>query len=590
MPWDRENKQHVLDDSRAYDVGLSDDAGGGNPLGFAMKVGHAPVQEEVTRLDDYIKWTLYGVKPDTAKPPLKSLQIRYDDPTDPEGHDADGIRMTMYYYDDSGHPSSNWSGHFAYDYKEVSKCSHYGIEGGPNWCMSESLSNATYRAFNFPHHCASYYNMYRVSRYHDAISTYHPWSWYLARAANTTIKFGAPSVGVMDGTLFREVLRSLQEEASAAQQAADSGDYSETGGAQYASQWSTMANTISDNMLTRAIGFGAKEYPYGSEFAFDTTGQEEVVVWLTHFANSTNRFLDAAKRTVDFTLSHMRSSPTWAYHGGSRSWGDLGNNGKWMPTVGTRANFETRGNFHYRSGLNSIPLIEWYRANPDDHFLLEVSLGANAGQLTNIDEAGAPSMMLHMLPHILDFDPHSGDYGLGFFGHTLEAGAYLVTKPNSFVAASPPSSSSSTSPASAASASATTTTTTKMAATNTSATDAELLCYFCDLTSTSTSGAITFVPRDSYRIRLYLEPLGLYLQADAGTFASFDLDLAARTLAVHFTSDAPATASMWRLRVDKVAASRPGSNFQVNGAKHVRGAYELPSNQSTFAVSWSAAA
>ena len=52
MPWDRENKQHVLDDSRAYDVGLSDDAGGGNPLGFAIKVAYAPKQHEVDRLDE----------------------------------------------------------------------------------------------------------------------------------------------------------------------------------------------------------------------------------------------------------------------------------------------------------------------------------------------------------------------------------------------------------------------------------------------------------------------------------------------------------------------------------------------------------
>ena len=76
MPWDRHAKTWVLDDSRAYDVGLSDDAGGGNPLGFAIKVAYAPTQHHVTRLDDYVKWTLYGVKPDTAKPPLKSLQIR----------------------------------------------------------------------------------------------------------------------------------------------------------------------------------------------------------------------------------------------------------------------------------------------------------------------------------------------------------------------------------------------------------------------------------------------------------------------------------------------------------------------------------
>ena len=79
MPWDRHDKTWVLDDSRAYDVGLSDDAGGGNPLGFAIKVAYAPTQFQVTRLDDYVNCTLYGIKTDTAKPPYKSLQIRPED-------------------------------------------------------------------------------------------------------------------------------------------------------------------------------------------------------------------------------------------------------------------------------------------------------------------------------------------------------------------------------------------------------------------------------------------------------------------------------------------------------------------------------
>ena len=132
-------------------------------------------------------------------------------------------------------------------------------------------------------------------------------------------------------------------------------------------------------MHTRAVGSGSQPYPYGSEFAFDTMGQEAVVVWLLHFAIGTNTFANDAKRTVDHILSYMRSSPTWAYNGGSRSWGDLGNNGKWQVTTG--ANYETRGNFHYRSGLNAIPLLEWYRGHPDDVFLLEPALGAVAGQV-----------------------------------------------------------------------------------------------------------------------------------------------------------------------------------------------------------------
>ncbi len=88
-PWDREDAVHVLDDSRAYVVGLSDDAGAAQHLGFSSKVGVAPWAAEVARLDEYIDNTLYGVKPDVAKPPLRSLQTR---PGDPEG--PDHIRMT----------------------------------------------------------------------------------------------------------------------------------------------------------------------------------------------------------------------------------------------------------------------------------------------------------------------------------------------------------------------------------------------------------------------------------------------------------------------------------------------------------------
>eukprot|EP01084_Bolivina_argentea_P028655 53226_1 len=486
MPYDRENKQYVFDDSRAYDVGLSDDAGGASPLGYAMKVGHGlPIQTQVNLLDEFINCTLYGYKYDTAKPPYKSLQIRYDDIYNK--NDADGIRMTIYYYNNASNASNSTSGHFSYNYTEANKCNLYGKEDGPSWCMSESSANATYRVFNYPHHTASYYNMYRIARYHSNIKTYYDWSWYLQRAANTTIKFGIPSTGVMDGTVFREVLRSLKEEAI---------DDPNT--------WNYYINIIEKNMLHRAQIFYSEPYPYGSEFAFDTTGQEEVVVWLMYFANGTyqsnDTYMLAAKKTVDHVLSYMKSSGTWAYHGGSRSWGDLGNNGKWMVSSGTACNFETRGNMHYRSGLNMIPLIEWYRSNPDDFFLLEISMGAQAGQLVNIEPgSGAPSMMLHMLPHILDYDPHSGDFGLGFFGHTLETGAYYVNHPSY-----------------------------------------GNLCYQCEIIADSNS-IITFEIMDSYHIRVFIEPLAMYIRLDTGTIHSISMNVNAKTVTVNMDIDSAPT-------------------------------------------------
>jgi hypothetical protein len=541
MPWDRENKEHVLQDSRAYDVGLSDDAGGGNPLGFATKVAFAPNQLEVSRVDDYIKYTLYGVKPDTAKPPLKSLQIRPEDLEQGTGHDLDGIRMTMFYYNQT--ISNSTSGHWNFNYTEASKCHTPGIQGGPNWCMTEALANATYRAFNFPHHTASYFAMYRAARNHN-FRTHKSWDWYLMRAVNTTLKFGSPEVGVMDGTVFREILQSVKDEA-----AADPRN----------NTWRDAAQRIENNMLTRAKAFAEKEYPYGSEFAFDTTGQEEVVLWLLHFAKNDSSFVRAANRTVNHILSYMRSSATFAYHGGTRSWGDLGNNGKWMVSSGTTANFETRGNFHYRSGLNSIPLLEWYRAYPDDGVLLmEIALGAQAGTLTSINEDGAPSMMLHMLPHVLDFDPHSGDYGLGFFGHTIQAGAYFVN-------------------------------------------DKILgpMCYLCDFingrpkSANLADEAILLAPRDSFRQRMFIEPLALYLTLDTGLFEKFAVDIRGKTITIWFATSENegehTTFDTRRLHVEKTSDSRPGKNFRPLSSKpiaSVRGAFVLPQDVYQMHLTW----
>ena len=136
--WDREDGVHVLDDSRAYIVGLSDDAGAGQALGFSSKVGMAPSASEVARLDEYIDNTLYGVKPGAAKAPLRSLQTR---PGDPEG--PDHIRMTVYYYCDALPHCTSANGHFNYSYPMQDHCA--APVGGPNWCMTENMANATYR-------------------------------------------------------------------------------------------------------------------------------------------------------------------------------------------------------------------------------------------------------------------------------------------------------------------------------------------------------------------------------------------------------------------------------------------------------------
>ena len=200
--------------------------------------------------------------------------------------------------------------------------------------------------------------MYHVARHYDILKTRMPWQWYLERAAKTSLRFSC-GTGVMDGTVFREVLKALEAEG--------------TLNATFA-EW---AKQLDSHMRGRQQHWARQRFPYGSEFAFDTTGQEEVVVWNLHYNDTV-----AAKATVDHILSYMRSIPSWAYNGGARA-ADSGNNGKWMPSMGTGK--PDRGQMHYRSGLNMIPLLEYYRQHPNDDewFLLEIAMGAITGQLTN---------------------------------------------------------------------------------------------------------------------------------------------------------------------------------------------------------------
>lgn len=526
MPYDREDSDWALDDARAYIVGLSDDAGAAQNLAHAMKVAWAPIQDEVTRKDDYVKWTLYGVKPDTAKEPLRSLQIP----------DTYQVRMTTYYYCATPGTCTDSGEGWAYSYPEQNKCD--APVGGPVWCMTENMANATYRGFNFPHQAATWYALYRVARNFDQISTYQSWDFYLYGAFQTALGVGQASVGFMDGTIFREILVALQTEGAL--------------NATIAS-W---AATLNNNMQSRAVSWSQLVFPYGSEFAYDTTGQEEVYVWLQHFG-----YIPAANNTLNSILAYMRLLPNWVYHGGATSQGDLGNNGKWFINRGGE-----RMLMHYRAGLNNIPIAEGYRYNPDDFFLLETSIGALTGQLANIDATGAPSMGFHSSPFVLEYDPRSGDFGCGFFGITLEASSTLVNHPT-----------------------------------------LGWLCYLCNLgVSTQTFASYSVV--DSYRVRTFLEPIGAYLIAEAGNLMSLSIDLVAKSANITFApaSSSPASVhghdgglapfSFLRLNVTKTAPNRPGNSFMAsdgngNSIPIVRGAFQVApngnNNPTTIKMMWS---
>lgn len=360
--------------------------------------------------------------------------------------------------------------------------------------------------------------MYHVARHYDKLRTLQPWQWYLERAAKTSLRFSC-GTGVMDGTVFREVLRALNAEGRLNATLAG---------------W---AAQLDARMRGRQERWARQRFPYGSEFAFDTTGQEEVVVWNLYYGNE-----PAAKATVDHILSYMRSIPSWAYNGGARA-ADSGNNGKWMPSMGTGK--PDRGQMHYRAGLNMIPLLEWYRRHPDDFFLLEVAMGAIGGQLANIDETGATSMFFHAYPWVMDWDPHSGDFGLGFFGNALESGAYYVRHPR-----------------------------------------LGPLCYLCTATEDAATGASVITPEDAYHRRVFVQPLALYLVARAGTIARVEVQLPARQVSLVFnaTEFGETPWSLLRLAVEETRSAAPADAVGCVVTHGGRRVAPVATDNNTYAV------
>ena len=56
-------------------------------------------------------------------------------------------------------------------------------------------------------------------------------------------------------------------------------------------------------------------FPYGSEFAWDSTGHEEISTWMLRFGR-----LAEARQTLDAVTAYTQATPHWAYCGSARRW------------------------------------------------------------------------------------------------------------------------------------------------------------------------------------------------------------------------------------------------------------------------------
>jgi hypothetical protein len=284
--------------------------------------------------------------------------------------------------------------------------------------------------------------------------------------------------------------------------------------------WTEKAAEIESLMKQRADRWKTEEYPFGSEMAWDSTGQEEVYAWCKYFG-----YDDKALVSLNSIIGYMPTIPHWGYNGDARRYWDFLYAGKLRRIE--------RQIHHYGSGLNAIPLLSYYREHPDDFYLLRVGYGGMMGALTNIDRDGFASAAFHTFPDTLKWDAYSGDYGPNFFGHAINSATYVVDHP-------------------------------------------EFGWQSFGGNIEVKGDVVKVVPLDAMRRRIYIAPIGLWLTLDAGNFESIEFNTTTRVVRLAL-SPADANVRIAGLRIEQPAKVHGLANFRPRENLPVeRDAYQIP--------------
>ena len=498
MTYDRARNRIVTQDARAWIAGLEDEGGAGSWLAAAMKEFGQPQKDEVEKFQQFVDGVLWG-------------GIQYTN-----GPWKYGVRKSLFYYDTNAFPNY-------YD-PEV----HYG--GWTSWNKRDA--ERVDRAYNYPHVVAAYWAMYRLARNNHGLVTNHPWEWYLdhayqtvkfltGRNANGRYNVGYLNTGLMEGDIFLLLLKDMQREG-----------------------WNQQAAELEAAMKARADRWNREAFPFGSEMAWDSTGQEEVYAWCDYFG-----YADKALVTLDSILGYMPTVPNWGYNGNARRYWDF----YYGAAPGGRLERQIH---HYGSGINAIPVLTAYRQKPDDYYLLRVGYAGTVAPLANIDQDGFAAAAFHSAPWLMKWDAYSGDYGPNFFGHALDTATYVVHHPEfgwlafggNVVAATPSSPSA------------------RVGDGGVAATTVEIQ------------------PLDSFRHRVYLAPLGLWLTLEAGTFDRVEMNTKTHAVRVGLSAATPFVSEA-RLCLEQ-PAKLPGIGAYQPAAKLTteRGASVVPLKEQ--AVTW----
>ncbi|KAG8742233.1 hypothetical protein FRC10_001779 [Ceratobasidium sp. 414] len=474
ITYDREVNSLVLQDPRVWIAGLSDEGGVGAWLAAAMKNAFMPASAEVAKLERFVAETVWG-------------DLQYS-----SGSNVFGVKKSVFFYEPALVPTYKYS---------------TSLNWGNWWSWNKANSNAFDRAYDYVHVTALYWSLYRLGRNYPGTLKTQTWQWYLSQALNTVLfatngQVGYADVGLMGETVFLYLLDDLKREGLSAN-----------------------ATALETRMKTRATRWGGEPYPFGSEMAWDSTGQEGVYAWSRYFGlNST------ATNTVNSILGYMPTVPHWGWNGNARRYWDM--------IYGAKLQRIERQLHHYGSGLNALPLVSEFMSHPTDYYLLQVGFGGLSGPVSNIDQEGFASAAFHSFPDTLKWDAYSGDYGPNFLGHALNTGAFLINHPNFGWQA------------------------------------------FGGLVTKADTTSIVFSVRDTMRRRVHIAPLGVLFTLDAGAFDSVEYVIASKSVALGIVPAAAAAgvqAPQGRLLVSQPAVVSGVGTMAPSGtfAKDA-GAYVVP--------------
>ena len=162
------------------------------------------------------------------------------------------------------------------------------------------------------------------------------------------------------------------------------------------------------------------------------------------------------------------------------------------------------------------------------------------GALTDIDQDGFASAAFHGFPDMLKLDPLSGDYGPNLFGHAWNTATYIVDHPE--------------------------------------------FGWIAFGGNVKTQGTVvTVTPRDSFRARIYIASMGLWLILDAGAFDSVVVNSDTRVIRLGLVG-ATETTPRALLRIEQPAKIDGAGNYHpASPLQAERGAFVVPlQNQITW--------